>query len=884
MVLSFAMCASVAFAQTGHFSPRNVVNNHDALLEKAAPVKVDYKASIFTKANGIDTIQTFTFDNASDYTIGNVVATDMIDDTVVGASAHGLTNNPKAQWYRFSDSATFTSTYSSQFPGAVQYIGASFIWNRMSPTNNPGATDDGFMFLSLCDASFFSGFMNTYFTLPAVAINTAEAKSVMVALTQAYAKYYDECYIDYKIGGSWYAREINVLGVDVEVNSTASYKVRYTMPFELANESNVELRIRGAYTTRRGNAYGYAWAVDNVAVIVNTNEYAWAFSNPTNLDPYGMIPAGMNLPLAWGVNALNEGVQDINGARLTAYAAANGGNWNQVAAGNTVDLAAGDVLGTYPLFLNERGWVDTTDDFNLGMSYRAYWPGNSDNYGNQGALVGGYLGRGLPTNNFGQNLYTVTATGGSLTRAFDTVLYFVTDNEEIGTVPGYRWGRDNGVIASNAVFNTAIQDGFISSNDGDGHSQEPGYSVYVRYNSGNVIPEGWVFRGLELVARTDSSASAINGSVILPIALEDEYTADRQSFGRNSLPCGIDGLVFNVTMDDLNEGLSTGYMLPSDQYNAVTIKFLDEPVIKKNTSYEFGYRLQSGIFATASNATRYLINDSTWQSYSDEPALAAYANQNDPVGYYDMFVYDATAGSSIYASNLDRFPLIRPIVGPASEVITVPITPDCSHDSDTLGFSVSHATGDSICNTSINVNYLSSQRFYLNYRGDHAWLDSVVIIDGNDVYTLEEYDEETGEGSLMMLDEADTVKDAQGRVRLIRPSYYFLLGNFEQGHSYVIRAYMHWVPWNQVGIDPVAPEVAMTLAPNPATSMVKLNVNGVSGKVNCSIIDMSGRVVYNTNINAESEHMINVSGMPAGAYFVRITNDTFSKIEKLIIK
>ena len=42
--------------------------------------------------------------------------------------------------------------------------------------------------------------------------------------------------------------------------------------------------------------------------------------------------------------------------------------------------------------------------------------------------------------------------------------------------------------------------------------------------------------------------------------------------------------------------------------------------------------------------------------------------------------------------------------------------------------------------------------------------------------------------------------------------------------------------------------------------------------------------VYNRNINAEAETTINVSNMPAGAYFVRVTNDTFSKIEKLIIK
>jgi hypothetical protein len=63
-----------------------------------------------------------------------------------------------------------------------------------------------------------------------------------------------------------------------------------------------------------------------------------------------------------------------------------------------------------------------------------------------------------------------------------------------------------------------------------------------------------------------------------------------------------------------------------------------------------------------------------------------------------------------------------------------------------------------------------------------------------------------------------------------------------------------------------------------------VKVAGVEGMVNCSILDMSGRVVYNRDINAAAETTINVSSIPAGAYFVRITNNSFSKIEKLIIK
>ena len=76
----------------------------------------------------------------------------------------------------------------------------------------------------------------------------------------------------------------------------------------------------------------------------------------------------------------------------------------------------------------------------------------------------------------------------------------------------------------------------------------------------------------------------------------------------------------------------------------------------------------------------------------------------------------------------------------------------------------------------------------------------------------------------------------------------------------------------------------MNLKPNPATSQVNLNVQGVSGMVNCMLIDMSGRVVYNQNINAETPQVINLNGLAKGAYFVRITNDKFSKVEKLIVR
>lgn len=89
---------------------------------------------------------------------------------------------------------------------------------------------------------------------------------------------------------------------------------------------------------------------------------------------------------------------------------------------------------------------------------------------------------------------------------------------------------------------------------------------------------------------------------------------------------------------------------------------------------------------------------------------------------------------------------------------------------------------------------------------------------------------------------------------------------------------------SQVSVNSVADRVKMNLQPNPANEQVNLTIEGVSGMVNCTLVDMSGRVVYSSNINAESAQIINLSNLAKGAYFVRITNNEFSKVEKLIVR
>ena len=102
--------------------------------------------------------------------------------------------------------------------------------------------------------------------------------------------------------------------------------------------------------------------------------------------------------------------------------------------------------------------------------------------------------------------------------------------------------------------------------------------------------------------------------------------------------------------------------------------------------------------------------------------------------------------------------------------------------------------------------------------------------------------------------------------------------------AHTISITTEYAEWAFNDIDPVAANVTMLLAPNPATSQVAMTLKGVTGMVNCNIIDMSGRVVYNNVLNAERSNSIDLSNVPAGAYFVRISNDSFVKVEKLIVR
>ncbi|MBQ8704525.1 MAG: Omp28-related outer membrane protein [Bacteroidales bacterium] len=79
-----------------------------------------------------------------------------------------------------------------------------------------------------------------------------------------------------------------------------------------------------------------------------------------------------------------------------------------------------------------------------------------------------------------------------------------------------------------------------------------------------------------------------------------------------------------------------------------------------------------------------------------------------------------------------------------------------------------------------------------------------------------------------------------------------------------------------VGINEVAASVDFSIYPNPATDRLNINCNDAVREV--SVIDVTGRTV----INAGAESTVNVSGLAAGVYMVRVATENGIGVQKFV--
>lgn len=83
-----------------------------------------------------------------------------------------------------------------------------------------------------------------------------------------------------------------------------------------------------------------------------------------------------------------------------------------------------------------------------------------------------------------------------------------------------------------------------------------------------------------------------------------------------------------------------------------------------------------------------------------------------------------------------------------------------------------------------------------------------------------------------------------------------------------------------------APEISVY--PNPAKDVANVSfTSNTAGNVKITLCDLGGRTIRDKNIQSVNGHnsvAIDISGLPGGVYFIKVTDDQFTSVKKLIIE
>ena len=78
-------------------------------------------------------------------------------------------------------------------------------------------------------------------------------------------------------------------------------------------------------------------------------------------------------------------------------------------------------------------------------------------------------------------------------------------------------------------------------------------------------------------------------------------------------------------------------------------------------------------------------------------------------------------------------------------------------------------------------------------------------------------------------------------------------------------------------------EVSLSVAPNPATSYIKVTVSKPLCNAELTIYDLQGKVCYSSQMHG-NHHEIPTYGFPAGIYFVKVVGDKAFAVQKIAIQ
>jgi hypothetical protein len=87
------------------------------------------------------------------------------------------------------------------------------------------------------------------------------------------------------------------------------------------------------------------------------------------------------------------------------------------------------------------------------------------------------------------------------------------------------------------------------------------------------------------------------------------------------------------------------------------------------------------------------------------------------------------------------------------------------------------------------------------------------------------------------------------------------------------------------GINDLPAANLFSVYPNPADGSVKINyTSNVTGKVNISVVDVTGRQVMVKESDAKSNDQIDLSKLTSGTYFINIATDKATHSEQIVVK
>lgn len=735
MVMCFALCASLAFAQTKSAKPHQWQGNDKTVIKKASvkdaeTAKVGYSASIFGAKAAGDLVASWDFSSQNNgYTVGNITGGQITNESGSQESmvVHGQTN-AHATWARFPD--TNSSTIAQYANRSISNGGypvicgvASWLFSYMDfPT-----VQNGYMAMSMCDQ--YSGWGGSGVVAPIDSyikfdpISTTGHPSVKIEFYQQFRKFnYDRSYIDYSFDGTtWYQYEIlahtrngGIYTSNQDIDGLQSI----LLPSACGNKANLHLRIRWASDQLSGGQteddgiYGYWWFLDDVNIFESDANSAKMVTDAYYAGYYYQIPQGLEVPITWFASVQNDGSFDQDNLLLGLnHFGASLSDPSQFASLSTGAVASGDTKDT---MIDGAGIVRAWNQYNTLYL---------DLFGN-GNAPSAYL----PSTSAGDNYVAASyETTNITTRYGDTILYQVNALQEspdgVGQVAV--WALDNGILTPYSYYTDGLNNDYLSEGLGDpdpSYTKE-GYFALNRFITGNNIPNNWVIRGMQLVAATQYDASdASNTVVVMPGSHINTilYTDSAIGGGETGYLQGSDVITgaetYETKASDFNyydanmeriTRTSAGaqykeYMLPGE-YNVINIMFPEQPTLEANTAYRLGYQLVDGYFGVAGQTYRYVHHydgdpDTTFYYvyYSADTMRDGTPNNLRKYGRYfntdpyNQIIYDPDQGWTRGTSN--RAPMIRMLVGPRAAYPTFNANIQCV-GYDGLNLSTLEGTG-----------------------------------------------------------------------------------------------------------------------------------------------------------------------------------------------